>query len=597
MKRPVHILLVYPEIPKNTYWSYNFALDFINKKSSMPPLGLVTVASYFPENFKFRLLDMNIEPLEDEAVKWADMVFVSAMIVQKPSLANVIETCKRLDTPMLAGGPYPTSSHLGIDGVDHVVLGEVEGLCEEIAHDIESGNLKNIYRGKGLPDISHAIVPRFDLLKMDAYGAMSVQYSRGCPFNCEFCDIWTVYGNRPRLKEKEGMIAEIDAIYELGWRGAIFIVDDNFIGNKKRVKTELLPEMISWQKMHHYPFSFFTEASVNMADDDILLNGMKRAGFNQVFLGIETPEKACLEETGKRQNLKSDLGGAVKKIQSKGIEVMAGFILGFDSDTEDIFDRQIAFIQENAIPQAMVGLLAALPGTALYKRLEKEGRILFSSDGNNTHHLSTNFRTRMGEEKLREGYKHVLASLYDKRLKNYFRRCEKMMDRLGDTAHFQRKITVREIVMLLKSLTRQPFTPYGFSYLKFVFRNLFRHPDIFGEVIRYAIIGNHFHMITQEMIKVERVASDLDAAYVYLRERLSKYSGAVICHSKESLQAVFDLWDQRQKILKEINRKINKIHIDFRKDIIETYKETIGNINSLFQNVEDNKVKHDLNPG
>lgn len=576
------ILLVYPEIPKNTYWSYHFALDFISKKSAMPPLGLITVAALLPGQFDFRLVDMNIEPLNEEAVMWADLLFVSAMIVQKPSLAQVIEMAKRLGKPIMAGGPHITSSHTEVTGVDHLVLGEMEGVAQEIGADIASGNLKPIYRAQGLPDISHTPAPRFDLLNRDAYGSMSVQYSRGCPFQCEFCDIWKVYGNRPRLKSKEAMLAELDAIYDLGYRGGVFLVDDNFIGNKKRVRTELLPALISWQQERAYPFSFFTEASINLADDDSLLDLMKAARFNQVFIGIETPEKASLAETGKKQNLKSDLLEAVKRIQQKGIEVMAGFILGFDSDPEDVFDRQIAFIQEAAIPQAMVGLLTALPGTELYNRLDREKRIRFSPDGNNTHHLSTNFTTIMDENILRKGYKHVLSEIYGRGLKNYFSRCEKMMDRLGETTHFQREITHKEIWMLIKSLSKQPFTAYGWNYLKFVFRNLVRHPDIFGEVIRYAIIGHHFHTITHEMIKVDQVVSDLDAAYGSLKKYLNRYSDVLIGHSRESIQSLFHRWNKESRLLKKILKKIGKLHVDFRNDATSVYVDTLWKMNTLF---------------
>ncbi|MFO7560499.1 MAG: B12-binding domain-containing radical SAM protein [Desulfobacterales bacterium] len=591
MNQSKNILLVYPEIPNNTYWSFKYALRFIRKKSTMPPLGLITLAALIPDNYKLKLVDMNIETLDEKDVQEADYVFISAMIVQKDSMARVVEICNRMKTPVIAGGPYPTSSHEEIQGVDHFVLGEVEDVFHEILMEIESGNAAAAYRISKRPDITNSVIPRFDLLDMNAYGTMSVQYSRGCPFKCEFCDIWKVYGNKPRLKGHLQLISELDTLYGLGWRGALFIVDDNFIGNKKRVKKELLPALKNWQEKHKYPFTLFTEVSINIAEDKNLLSGMKQAGFTEVFVGIETPDANALKETGKKQNLRTDMKEAVKTIQTHGIEVMAGFIIGFDSDTNDIFDRQIDFIQQAGIPQAMVGILMALPGTDLYNRLESEGRILFHSDGNNTHNLTANFITKMNEETLKQGYEKILSSIYDSNLKNYFTRCNRLMDRLGDVTHFQRKIGLSEMLMLFKSLVYQPFTSYGYQYLKFVSQNLFRHFNIFGEVIRYAIIGHHFHTITQETLKIERVSSNLDAEYSKMRDQISQYSTTVVDNSVEGIEGIVNLWEKRKKILTALNRQIKKIHVDFRNEISIKYAETAEKMNSLFTSFEDRPAK------
>ncbi len=586
-----NILLVYPEIPNNTYWSFKYALRFIRKKSTMPPLGLITLAALLPDSYNLKLVDMNIETLDEKDVQEADYVFISAMIVQKDSMARVVEICNRMKTPVIAGGPYPTSSHEEIQGVDHFVLGEVEDVFHEILMDIESGNAATVYRISKRPDITNSVIPRFDLLDMNAYGTMSVQYSRGCPFKCEFCDIWKVYGNKPRLKGHLRLIAELDTLYGLGWRGALFIVDDNFIGNKKRVKKELLPALKNWQEKHKYPFALFTEVSINIAEDKNLLSGLKQAGFTEVFIGIETPDADALRETGKKQNLRTDMKEAVKTIQTHGIEVMAGFIIGFDSDTNDIFDRQIDFIQQTGIPQAMVGILMALPGTDLYKRLESEGRILFHSDGNNTHNMAANFITKMNEETLKQGYEKILSSIYDLNLKNYFTRCNRLMDRLGDVTHFQRKIGLSEMLMLFKSLVYQPFTSYGYQYLKFVSQNLFRHFNIFGEVIRYAIIGHHFHTITQETLKIERVASNLDAEYSKMKDQISRYSTAVVDNSVEGIESIVNLWEKRKKILTVLKRQIKKIHVDFRNEISIKYAETAEKMNSLFTSFENRPAR------
>ena len=361
-----NILLVYPEIPKTTYWSFSYALPFIQKKSAMPPLGLITVAALFPADSQVKLVDMNVEPLREEDVAACDAVFISAMIIQKDSMKQVIELCGKQQKPVIAGGPYPTTSYKEIDGVDHFVLGEVDLTFGAFLNDFVNGRAQKIYVPPERPSIEHLLPPRFDLLKMNYYQSMAVQFSRGCPFSCEFCDIWKIYGNRSRLKLSSTLLKELDALFALGWRGAVFVVDDNFIGNKKGVKTGLLPELLKWQKDHKFAFRFNTEASVNLADDEKLMAVMRDAGFNQVFLGIETPSVECLRETNKHLNAKTDLAGAVRRIQSFGIEVTAGFIVGFDNDTDDIFDRQIAFIFQTGIVQAMVGILIALALSSLY---------------------------------------------------------------------------------------------------------------------------------------------------------------------------------------------------------------------------------------
>lgn len=496
--KPRHILLVYPEAPRETYWSFKYALSFIRKKSAMPPLGLVTIASYIPSTYELKLVDMNIEKLSDKDLKWADMVFVSAMIIQKESFKTVVARAKAAGKTVVAGGPYPSGSREEITNVDHFILGEAEDVLPQFFRDLEAGAAAEIYRADVKPDMAKTRTPRFELLKMRKYASMSIQYSRGCPFHCEFCDIWKVYGNRPRLKSAHSVILEMDKLYSLGWRGAVFIVDDNFIGNKARVKDELLPAIIEWQKIHSYPFRFFTEASINLAEDDALLAAMRDAAFNEVFIGIETPSAAALSETGKMQNLRCDMTAAVKKIQSYGLEVMAGFILGFDSDTEDIAERQIAFIQETGIARAMVGLLTALPGTELFERLKREGRLLSASDGNNTSCEAANFVTRLDSDTLKRGYCKVLNTIYDDTLTNYFERCNKILDNLGESEIPPRRITPAELLMAVRSLARQPFTPYGKSYLKFLRRNM-KGGGVFGEAVKFSIVGHHLHTITRQL--------------------------------------------------------------------------------------------------
>ncbi len=500
-------LLIYPKCPGNTYWSFKHALRIVGKKSNMPPLGIITVAALFPEDWDLKLVDMNIQKLKEKDIMAADAVFLSAMIVQKESFREVVDMCNRLGKPVVAGGAYPTSSHEDIRGVDHFVLGEVEDSFGLFLRDYEQGAAKPVYYPPEKPDIRKSVVPRFDLLNLKKYASMSVQYSRGCPFKCEFCDIWKVYGNKPRLKAPQTVLGEMETLHKLGWKGAIFIVDDNFIGNKHRVKKELLPALTQWQEARKYPYRFFTEASINMASDSKLLTAMSNAGFNEVFIGIETPSVEALAETGKTQNLKVDMAQAIRTIQEHGLEVMAGFILGFDSDTDDIAERQIAFIQDVGIPQAMVGLLTALPGTDLYERLEREGRILRASDGNNTHCSALNFKTKMDEAALQEGYIKVLSTIYDKKLKNYFSRCSQLMDTFPQSDLAPRDIRMAELWIAAKSLLRQPFTSYGFEYVKFITKRSFKKTGTFSQAVKFGIVGHHYHRITRQMVRAEAVAA------------------------------------------------------------------------------------------
>ncbi len=581
-----NILLVYPEIPNNTYWSFQYTLRFVNKKTSMPPLGLITMAGLLPDKYNLKLVDMNIAPLTEKDVEWADAVFVSAMIIQQDSLRAVIALANQKNKPVVAGGPYPTSSHGDIAGVDHFVLGEAEPILAEFIADFENKTARKIYRCQGKPEMADSVLPRFDLLKMDAYASMAIQYSRGCPFKCEFCDIWIMYGNKPRLKPAEKIIRELEALYQLGWRDSIFIVDDNFIGNKARVKKELLPALIDWQARNR-SYKFYTEASINLAEDHELMRGMAKAGIDQVFIGIETPSREALAETGKKQNLKCDLQEAVHTMQDYGLEVTAGFILGFDTETDDIFDRQIEFIQQTGIPKAMVGLLHALPGTLLYQRLEKEGRLTGPVFGSNTHCMTTNVITKMAPEKLKAGYKKVLGTIYDTNLKNYFARCNHLLDNLTSTGYSQRNIRLHEIRALLKSLAIQPFTSYGWQYLKFITRNLRKNPHLFAEVITHAVMGHHFHVITQETLKADREASRLDDIYGKVRQQLTQPADSLKTATSARRESLTELWMQCKQNLERTRYRIDHIHNDFRQEVITKYQEVYQKIRRMFNEVEN----------
>lgn len=498
--RSPRVLLAYPEIP-DTYWSFKHALPFIRKKAVMPPLGLLTVAAMLPSDWELDAVDMNVSVLTDERILEADLVMISAMIVQRESFRDLVSRVKRLGVPVAAGGPYPTSCHDEIQDVDCFILNEGEITVPQFLADYEAGTVKRIYTDAGRPPITETPVPRFDLLDMRDYDTIPLQFSRGCPFDCEFCDIVHLFGHTPRTKSPEQFIREIEAAHATGHHGAMFVVDDNFIGNKRHVK-ELLRAIIPWQRAHGYPFALSTEASINLADDEELMDLMVEAGFVMAFVGIETPVAESLAGANKNQNLKHDITRSIRKIQEKGIEVSGGFVIGFDTDPEDIFDRQIEFIRELAVPTAMVGLLMALPNTRLSKRLAAEGRLLFETTGNNTHEATINFTPKLPEQTLSEGYRRVLETIYNPRI--YFERCLELLSRLpakrrvGAKGIFTRKIEMRELLAFPRSLFRQTFSFYGREYLRYFFKAVRRHPGRVVEIITMAIQGHHFITITRD---------------------------------------------------------------------------------------------------
>ena len=393
-------------------------LKFVSKKAASPPLGLLTVASMLPRSWHLKLIDLNVAPLTDAAIAWADCVFMSGMIVHKDSAHEVAARCAALGTTVIAGGPLFTTGYQDFPEIPHFVLGEAEGLIERLVEDLEQGELQPTYRLPDWPDVRATPVPRWDLINLQDYVAMPVQFSRGCPFNCEFCDIVVMNGRVPRTKHPAQVVRELDALRHAGWRDMVFIVDDNFIGNRKRTR-ELLRELIAWRECVRPKMGFFTEASMNLADDPVLCELMVRAGCTKVFLGIQTPMAESLAECGKQQNRKRDMGESVRILQRAGLEVMGGFIVGFDSDPRDIFRRQFEFIQQSGVVTAMVGLLNALPQTELYRRLVREGRILAETCGNNTD-AAINFVTRLDREFLISGYRDLMRDLYEP--KNYYQR-------------------------------------------------------------------------------------------------------------------------------------------------------------------------------
>jgi hypothetical protein len=468
------VLLINPEFP-DTYWSFRHALPFEGRRCVFPPLGLLTVSALLPKEWEKRLVDLNVQPLKTADIEWADMVFATAMLVQKDSLRDVVKQSKALGKRVVLGGPYVTSTREELPPADHLFRGEAETTLPQFVDDLARGEAKAIYEAPERPQLSITPIADFGLADMKAYSAMSVQYSRGCPFSCEFCDIIEIYGRIPRTKSNQQIIAEFDALRDLGWRGTLFIVDDNFIGNKKNVRT-LLPELAKWQKANGYPFSLITESSINLADDDALLENMREAGFCRVFIGIETPVEESLQEAQKTQN-RGNLIDSVKKIQSYGMEVMAGFIV--------------------AIPLAMVGLLNALPDTQLWKRLEREGRLLGSdATGNNTV-CTFNFKTRMDPAILVQGYQSIMRTIYSPR--EYY---ERVLDSMKRTAHqlvapnhygmFRGFTILTKIFLKLGIIDRERR-----EFWRFFTHAVIKHRSRVPDSLRLAAVGYHFRKLSE----------------------------------------------------------------------------------------------------
>ena len=500
----MRVLLVYPTFP-DTYWGFRRALSLQSKRSLMPPLGLITVSAMLPITWEKRLVDMNVRPLTDADIEWGDIVFASAMHIQKHSLAEVIQRSKAKGKRVVVGGPHASISPDQLADADHVFIGEAEATLLDFLRDLERGEAKRVYNAIERPGLSAAPIPDFHLLDLKVYNAMALQYSRGCPFNCEFCDIIEIYGRVPRTKSNAQMLAELDALWRAGWHENVFIVDDNFIGNKKNVR-RLLPELAEWSERHGYPFGFVTEASINLADDEELLHAMRRAGFYQVFVGIETPVAESLKETQKGQNTRRDLIDSIRKIQTFGMEVMAGFIVGFDHDPENIFDLQIDFIRQSGVSCSMVSLLTALPGTQLWRRLEREGRLREIDPARNNIDCSLNFIPKMDAARLVEGYKSILRTIYQPA--EYYQRTLDGLAHLNrdDAPRLWTKVSLNDIAALVRIALRLGVRDHARSdfwrYMKCVLAD---HRDKLRQGIALAAMGYHFRKLTEQYFVVDNL--------------------------------------------------------------------------------------------
>lgn len=488
--RSLHVLLVAPRTP-DTFWSFRNAMPFLSKKASYPPLGLLTVAAILPREWELRLVDMNVDNLSDEHIQWADYVMLSAMIVHRDCSKEIARRCASLDRPLIAGGPLFTTGYASFPEVPHFVLGEAEDVMPALVADMQARRVQRIYRSEGWPDISKTPVPRWDLIDFRDYATMSIQFCRGCPFNCEFCDVIVMNGRVPRTKEPQQVIEELEVLRRAGWRRTVFLVDDNFVGNKRRVR-EFLEQLVDWRRRTHTSMDFVTEASVNLAEHPELLRLMVEAGFKRVFVGIETPDPETLRACQKLQNVRQDLLQSIRTIQTAGLEVMGGFIVGFDGDRSDIFHRHFEFIQKAGVVTAMVGMLTALPGTRLYKRLVAEGRLLAESCGNNT---DCNFIPKLGREELVAGYRRLVQRLYEPT--TYYARARVLLQNLqgrGPRQHLGRQ----EINAFLRSLWRLGVVHSGRrAYWAFLAYALLRRPRAFSLAVTLTIYGHHFRSVAR----------------------------------------------------------------------------------------------------
>jgi len=491
----LRVLLVYPQYP-DTFWSFKHALKFVSKKAAFPPLGLLTVAAMLPREWDKKLIDMNVANLSDKDIEWADYVFISAMAVQKDSANNVIKRCKSLGVKTVAGGPLFTTGYEEFADVDHFVLNEAELTLPLFLEDLQNECVKRIYTSDKWADLKTTPIPAWELVNMNKYSSMSIQYSRGCPFDCEFCDIVVLNGHTPRTKDKDQLLRELDEFHTRRWKSSVFIVDDNFIGNKRKLKAEILPALIEWMKARKTPFSLFTEASINLADDKELMRLMVEANFNMVFVGIETPNEESLAECRKLQNKNRDLVASVKKLQNYGLQVQGGFILGFDNDPSSIFESLIGFIQRSGIVTAMVGLLNAPTGTKLYRRLKRENRLSSGFSGDNTD-CTMNFIPKMEYKRLINGYKEVINTIYAP--KHYYERIKTFLKEYKPLVTKGFRPQLEHVKAFVKSVWFLGIIGKGRQYYwRLLAWTLARRPQSFSLSVTLAIYGFHFRKIAEK---------------------------------------------------------------------------------------------------
>lgn len=569
MKR-IKVLPIYPSSP-STFWSFDRALDIIGKKATMPPTGLATAMAMFPqEHFEIMPIeDLNIKELDEEAVKKSDLVATSSMIIQEKSHNEVIDIAHKHGKKVVAGGPFPTVSPDRNKSADYIVAGEAELTLPSFLEDILNGIPKRIYTEEGTktsskslltktgkPDLIQTPIPRWDLIPdLNMYHSMGIQYSRGCPFDCEFCNITSLFGREPRTKTIEQMIKEFDTVYNMGYRGGIFLLDDNLIGNVRNLK-QFLPALEKWQKSKNYPYDIGTEVSMNLAwpNNREVLEDMVKAGFTSVFLGIESIDPEIIEQMNKKQNLKMPPNEVIRKIQNAGLEVTGGFIVGDDGEKPDIFDNLFKFIQKTGIVIPMVGLLSVAPGTKLAKRLELEGRLRSETNGSNTYSFALDFEPRLAEgfseKELIDGYKNLLQKLFNP--ENYYERC-RTLDREIGLNHPAKHRTLEGLAILGRFAKHQLKGNLNLETVKYLTETLVGNPKKFPQAVTHAVKYQHFNKITKETLNADAYPSRLEIMYETFMNKYRKIS--------EKYKG--DLEKARRKISRKANRLITKAERDY----------------------------------
>ncbi len=495
----MNVLLIYPKFP-DTFWSFKHALKFIHKKASSPPLGLLTIANMLPSEWRLKLIDMNVTSLGKKDLSWADYAFISAMTIQRDSVAEVLKQCKEANLKTVCGGPLFTTEPQAFDGIDHLVLNEAEITLPLFLDDLAKNQPKPLYSTKEFADLTKTPPPMWDLIDFDSYATLNLQYTRGCPFNCEFCNITSMLGHKMRLKTADQILIELDGLYQRGWRSGVFFVDDNLIGNKKVLREELLPALIEWRK-DKIGIAFNTEVSINLADDNDLMEQMVTAGFNQVFIGIETPDDSNLAECSKFQNRNRDLMADVRRIQNAGMQVQGGFIVGFDNDSPITFQRLVDFIQNTGIVTAMVGILQAPMGTKLYERMQKAGRIIASFTGDNVAG-STNIIPKMNMTLLSEKYKELIRHIYSPEI--YYQRVKTFLTHYR-LPKIKPDISFGKIWQYIGAFIQSVFKLGIFGkerkqYWGLVFWTLFKNPKLFPMAITFSVYGYHYRKVSETHI-------------------------------------------------------------------------------------------------